>query len=152
MILLHQRQVLLHYNYLAVKEQNDMKKLEQIKKELIRFRINFAYKTVSDEASYQKLYDGMYECLSLDSLNSDIQDVIDRVTEYQDLSKEKGINKALALIAMFSIFSAFADGLALVDRLMAEPKLTCFHWTTVISIIFIIIIAGYIFIKNIFKK
>ena len=152
MILLHQRQVLLYYNYLAVKEQNHMKKLEKIKKELIRFRINFAYKTVSDEASYQKLYDGMYECLSLDNLNSDIQDVIDRVTEYQDFSNEKGMNRALALIGMFSIFSAFADGIAFADRLKAGIKFTGIYLVVLIIIIIVILFAAYIFIKNIFKK
>jgi hypothetical protein len=129
-----------------------MKKLEKIKKELIRFRINFAYKTVSDEASYQKLYDGMYECLSLDNLNSDIQDVIDRVTEYQDFSNEKGMNRALAVIGMFSIFSAFADGIAFADRLKAGIKFTEIYLVVLIIIIIVILFAAYIFIKNIFKK
>lgn len=152
MILLHQRQVLLYYNYLAVKEQNDMRKLERIKKELIRFRINFAYKTVSDEASYQKFYHGMYECLSLDSLNSDIQDVIDRVTEYQDFNNEKGMNRALALIAMFGIFSAFADGIGFADRVKEGIEFTSLHWISVIFIFVIIIFAAYTFIKSFFKK
>lgn len=152
MILIHQRQVLLYYNYLAVKEQNDMKELEKIKKELIRFRINFAYKTVSDEASYQKFYHGMYQCLSLESLNCDIQDVIDRVTEYQDFSNEKGMNRALALIAMFSIFSALADGIGFADRVKEGIEFTWLHWAALILIIIIIIFAAYIFIKNIFKK
>lgn len=152
MILLHQRQVLLHYNYLAVKEQNDMKKMKKIKKELMRFRINFAYKTVSDEVSYQRFYHGMYDCLSLDSLNLDIQDVIDRVTEYQDFTNEKGINRALALIAMFSIFSALADGIGFVDRVKNGEALTLFHWVAIGFVIAIIILAGYVFIKNIFKK
>lgn len=152
MILLHQRQVLLFYNYLAVKDQNSMKKLEAIKKELIRFRINFAYKTVSDEASYQRFYHGMYECLSLESLNSDIQDVIDRVTEYQDFSNEKSMNRVLALIAMFSIFSAFADGTGFADRMQEGIEPTGLHWATLIIIIIIMIFAAYTFIKNFFKK
>jgi len=152
MILLHQRQVLLYYNYLAVKEQNNMKRLEQIKKELIRFRINFAYKTVSDEASYQKFYHGMYECLSLESLNSDIQDVIDRITEYQDFANEKGMNRALALIAIFGIFSALADGIGFADTIMKGTSFTVLHWIIILLIIIIIIMACYTFIKNFFKK
>lgn len=152
MILLHQRQVLLHYNYLAVKEQNDMKKLEQIKKELIRFRINFAYKSVSDEASYQKFYHGMYQCLYLDSLNADIQDVIDRVTEYQDFSNEKGMNRALALIAMFGIFSALSDGIGFVDRIGQKIAFTALHWLIIAFIVVIIIFVCYTFIKTFFKK
>lgn len=152
MILLHQRQALLFYNYMAVKEQNSMKKLERIKKELIRFRINFEYKTVSDEASYQKFYHGMYECLSLESLNADIQDVIDRVTEYQDFSNEKSMNRVLALIAMFSIFSAFADGTGFADRVEQGIEPTWLHWATLIIIIIIMIFAGYTLIKNLFKK
>lgn len=152
MILLHQRQVLLHYNYLAVKEQNDMKKLEQIKKELIRFRINFAYKTVSDEASYQKFYHGMYQCLYLDSLNADIQDVIDRVTEYQDFANEKGMNRALALIAMFGIFSALSDGIGFVDRLSQGGPLGAVHWLVVVFILIIIVLVCYRFIKTFLRK
>lgn len=152
MILLHQRQVLLHYNYLAVKDQNDMKKLEQIKKELIRFWINFAYKTVSDEASYQKFYHGMYQCLYLDSLNSDIQDVIDRVTEYQDFANEKGMNRALALIAMFGIFSALSDGIGFADRIGQKIAFTALHWLIIAFIVVIIIFVCYTFIKTFFKK
>lgn len=152
MILLHQRQVLLYYNYLAVKDQNSMKKLEGIKKELIRFKINFAYKTVSDEASYQRFYDGMYECLSLESLNSDIQEVIDRVTEYQDFSNEKSMNRVLALIAMFSIFSAFADGTGFADRVKEGIEPTGLHWATLIIISVIMLYAIYTVIKNLFKR
>ena len=152
MILLHQRQALLFYNYIAVKSQKRMKKLERIKKELIRFRINFAYKTVSDESSYQRFYSGMYECLSLESLNSDIQDVIDRVTEYQDFSNEKSMNFVLALIAMFSIFSALADGIGFADRMKAGMGFTGIHWATLILIGFIIITVIFTIIRNLFKK
>lgn len=152
MILLHQRQVLLYYNYIAVKEQNNMKKLEHIKKELIRFRINFAYKTVSDEASYQKFYLGMYDCLSLESLNCDIQDVIDRVTEYQDFSNEKSMNRVLALIATFSIFSALADGIGFADNLKNGLELTWVHVLVLIFILIVLLIAAITYIKNLFKK
>lgn len=152
MILLHQRQVLLHYNYIAVKEQNSMKKLEYIKKELIRFRINFAYKTVSDEASYQRFYLGMYDCLSLESLNGDIQDVIDRVTEYQDFSNEKSMNRVLALIAMFSIFSALADGLGFAEILRNGLELTWIHVLVLVFILIVLLIAVITYIKKIFKR
>jgi len=152
MILLHQRQVLLYYNYLAVKEQNNMKKLEKIKKELIRFRINFAYKTVSDEASYQKFYHGMYDCLSLESLNSDIQDVIDRVTEYQDFTNEKSMNRGLTLITLFSIFSALADGIGFADRVKEGIVFTGLHWFSLIFIILVVVIVIITFIKNFFRK
>ncbi len=152
MILLHQRQVLLYYNYIAVKNQSRMKKLEKIKKELIRFRINFAYKTVSDETSYQRFYDGMYECLSLECLNSDIQDVIDRVTEYQDFSNEKSMNFVLALIAIFSVISAFADVIGFADRMKEGIEFTGFHWVAFISISVILIIAIFTILRRLFRK
>lgn len=152
MILLHQRQVLLYYNYIAVKNQNRMKKLEKIKKELIRFRINFAYKTVSDETSYQRFYDGMYECLSLECLNSDIQDVIDRVTEFQDFSNEKSMNFVLALIAIFSVISAFADAIGFADRLKGGIIFTGPHWIALILISFIMVTAIFTIIRRVFRK
>lgn len=152
MILLHQRQVLLYYNYIAVKNQNRMKKLEKIKKELIRFRINFAYKTVSDETSYQRFYNGMFECLSLECLNSDIQDVIDRVTEYQDFSNEKSMNFVLALIAIFSVISAFADAIGFADRMKEGIVFTAPHWVALIVISFIMMAAIFTILKRIFRK
>ncbi len=153
MILLHQRQALLFYNYMAVKNQKRMRVLNRIKKELIRFRIRFAYKTVSDEHSYQRFYNGMYECLSLDTLNSDIQDVIDRVTEDQDLSNEKRMNVTLALIAMFSVFSALADGIGFADRMMGSACFSALHWITFISVGFIVLVViGNTVIGKLFKK
>jgi uncharacterized membrane protein (DUF485 family) len=152
MILLHQRQVLLYYNYIAVKNQSRMKKMEKIKKELIRFRINFAYKAVSDETSYQRFYNGMYECLSLECLNSDIQDVIDRVTEYQDFSNEKSMNFVLALIAIFSVISAFADAIGFADRMMEGIVLSGPHWAAIISISVIMIAVIITIIKRVFRK
>ncbi len=148
MMLLHERHALLHYNYIAVIRQRKMKRLERLKRELISFRINFAYKVVSDEVSYQYFYDSLHNDFALDRLNADLQDVIDRVTEYQDTTHEKSMNSALGLIALFSIFSAFGDGISLIDRVNNNMGFTIYHWICIGLVILISLRAAYIFLRN----
>lgn len=62
------------------------------------------------------------------------------------------MNRVLALIAMFSIFSAFADGTGFADRVKEGIEPTGLHWATLIIIIIIMIFAIITVVKSLFKK
>lgn len=136
---LHEREILLRYNYDVVKNWNNPKKLVAMKKELIRFNMWFSYNMVSVEMSYQNFYECLYRALKLEKLENDVQEVVAKVDEYVSVNKERRLNGILTAIALLAIFSAFADGLGMVDRLYETSSLEAGH---IMVIIFNFLVIG----------
>lgn len=119
LILLHEREALFWYNAEAVSLWKNHRKLVAMRKNLVEFRICFAYNTVSEEMAYQNLYQNIYDCLNLTNLELDIQDVITQVDIYQQDQIDRRSNKILSLIAFLAVFSTINDLLDLVGKMRA---------------------------------
>lgn len=140
MLALHERELLLHYNYDAVKNWNNQRALCGMRKQLVEFNILFAYNIVSEEMAYQMLYEKLYDCFRLEKLENDIQDVIGKVDEYVTSTNDRKTNALLSMLTLLTIFSAFTDSLGLIDRLN-QAGLTYAH-LVVIGINIVIILIG----------
>lgn len=145
---LHEREILLKYNYDAVRNWNNPKKLMEMKEKLIRFNLWFSYNTVSVEMSYQNFYECLYKALKLEKLETDIQDVIVKVNEYVNAQREKKINGILTAIALLAVISAVTDGISLVDRVYDEMPFQTGHFVILAFIIVVIGCGIYCFLRR----
>lgn len=148
LLAIHEREILLKYNYDAVKNWSSSKQLTLMKEKLIKFNIWFSYNTVSIENSYQNFYECMYRALNLEKLEHDIQDVITQVNEAVSTSRERKINAILSSIAVLAVFSVFSDGIGFVDRLYDPAPLQAGHYTVIILIIAVICYGVFRFFRR----
>lgn len=95
----NQRHTLLSLMTDMVIFKNKPHKLLQIQKKLNDFKLAESFKTVSNEYSYQNIYEQMYNILDIDELMSDISDISTHAEE----QKEKNIEK------LFKIFTIAAS-------------------------------------------
>ncbi len=140
LFLLHERQALFYFNSILSAPQKKYD-IIRMKKILIEFRIKYSYKVISDEASYQNFYSLLYKAFSLDELNVDIQDIIDRGSEHQKNIHENSTNTALAVLALFGIFSALDSSFAFVDRFSMDEPFTWAH-AVVSALIFLTVLIS----------
>lgn len=142
LLVLHEREILLWYNYQIVKNWDNPKKLVVLREELVQFKLWFSYNTVSIEMSYQNFYECLYKAFKLEKLENDVQDVIDKVNEYASATKDRKINSVLAVVTVLAVVSVFGDALGLIDRFY-NPVEYPFKLPHLVTIILIsIIIAG----------
>ena len=95
----NQRHTLLSLMTDMVIFKNQSRKLLQIQKKLNDFKLTESFKTVSNEYSYQNIYEQMYMILDIDNLMADISDISTHAEE----QKEKNIEK------LFKIFTIAAS-------------------------------------------
>ena len=141
LIAMNEREIMLHYNYEAVRNWNNAKQLVEMRKKLVRFDIMFAYNTVSEEPAYQRFYESIYQVLRLNFLEKDIQEVVEKVDEYTSSSRERRVNVILGAIAVLSVFSAASDGLSFIDRVLGvDAPLGPMHYVFLGGIAAVVII------------
>ncbi len=94
----NQRHTLLYFMTDAVNNQKRPGKLIKAQRKLNDFKLAESFKVVSNEYSYQNIYDKMYAILDIDKLTEDISDVSANASE----QKNKNIER------LFSIFTVIA--------------------------------------------
>lgn len=141
LLVLHEREILLWYNYQIVQNWDCPQKLIVLREELIQFKLWFSYNTVSIEMAYQNFYECLYKAFKLEKLENDVEDVIDKVHEFVTSKKDRKLNGMLAVVTVLAVVSVFGDTLGLIDRFyMPEYP---FRFPHVIAIIFLgVVIAG----------
>lgn len=102
---LHEREILLWYNYQVVSNWNAGGKLIKYRDELIRFNMWFSYNTVSCEMAYQNFYECLYKVLKLENLERDVQEVVAKVSEYESGIKDDRMNIFLSIITIVTTVS-----------------------------------------------
>lgn len=116
LLVLHEREILLWYNYQIVQNWNRPKKLVVLREELIQFKLWFSYNTVSIEMSYQNFYECLYKAFKLERLENDVEEVIDKVNEFATSKKDGKLNGVLSVVTVLAVVSVFGDALGLIDR------------------------------------
>lgn len=128
---LHEREVLLQYNYAAVKNQNDVKALIGMKEKLLKLDILYTFKTVSIEKAYQIFYEKLSEEFILEELRADIKDVVDSVENHVNNRKDRKTNIILTALSVLAVFSVLTDGVSFVDRLLSGDPMGALQWGVV---------------------
>lgn len=135
MLALHERELLLKDNYLAVKYRNDAKQLIAMKKHLLTMDILYSFNTVSIEALYQKFYSNLIEIFNLDTLRSDIRNVIGNVESHVNDQKDRKVNVLLTTLSFLAIFSILTDGISFADRIDTGTPFGTMQWSVIVLVV-----------------
>lgn len=146
-LLLHERELLLRYNHLAVKNKSQTRKFIGMKKNLLQLEILYTYNTVSTEASYQKFFNNLEDAFNISKLEDDIHEVIENVEAYVKDRKDRRTNTLLTAISVLAVFSVLTDGIALADRIQSGAPFGVFQWM-VIAIVAIFISVAIIMLRR----
>ena len=145
--LIHEREILLLYNYQAVKNRDNSKKLIGMKNDLLRLQIQYTYNTVSTEAAYQKFYMNLAEEFNISSLEEDIRGVVENVENYVNDNKDRKTNTLLTAISVLAVFSVLTDGVAFADRIQDGGTFGILQWS-VICIVGLFILISILLLKK----
>ena len=148
LLALHEREILLRYNYLAVKYSKKPKLMAKLKSKLIHVNVLFAYNTVSTEKVYQNFYAAIFEEMNLDNLETDINEVIHEADDYINEIKDKKINAILSAVALLAVISVFTDGMGLADRIASGEPFLVVHFGILALIVSTIIASIIAFFKK----
>lgn len=146
-LLAHEREILLLYNYQAVKNRENPKKLIGMKKNLLRLQIQYTYNTVSTEAAYQKFYMNLSEEFNISSLEEDIRGVVENVESHVNDKKDRKTNTLLTAISVLAVFSVLTDGIAFADRIQEGAVFGALQWG-VIGIVALFILIAVLILKK----
>lgn len=145
---LHEREILLKDNYLAVKYRNNHKKLIAMKDQLLMMDIVYSFNTVSIESSYQRFYSNICDVFNLEALRSDIRNVVENVESHVNDQNDQKINAVLTAISLLAIFSALTDGIGFADRIEGGAPFGYLQWGIIAMIAISITVAIIIFRKK----
>ena len=145
---LHEREILLKDNYLAVKYRNNHKKLIDMKDQLLMMDIVYSFNTVSIESSYQRFYSNICDVFNLEALRSDIRNVVENVESHVNDQNDQKINAVLTAISLLAILSAFTDGIGFADRIEGGAPFGYLQWGIIAMIAISITVAIIIFRKK----
>ncbi|MBQ9748283.1 MAG: hypothetical protein IJV98_05810 [Clostridia bacterium] len=96
---LHQKYALYHFlNEIA--ENNDINNLKKIQGKIIFFNTKYRFNIISEEESYQRPYEMFCDVLRLQKQFDDIDDEVERISEYHETNSEKNTNLAMTIISV----------------------------------------------------
>lgn len=149
LLVLHEREILLWYNYQIVHNWDNPRKLVVLREELVQFNLWFSYNTVSIEMAYQNFYECLYKAFKLEKLEKDVQEVIDKVNEYVSAKKDRKINGVLTVVTLLAVVSVFGDALGLIDRFYVTGyPFELPHLIAIIVICVVIASSLFLFLKG----
>ena len=148
LLAIHEREILLHYNYLAVKYCTNPKKLAQLKSKLVYIDVLFSYNTVSTEKGYQQYYLALFDEMSLANLEADINEVIREADDFANQQNDKKENALLSSIAILSVLSVLTDAVELADRVYSGEPFGLIHLGILVFVILGIIIGAFTLLKK----
>lgn len=116
-LLLHQKYMLyLLQTQIGVGMRNDLKTLEDYRRQLYEFETDFVFSCVTEVEQYQRLYQHMTEAFSLKTMFEDVREPLISLREIRQEEEEKmraknegRLSIALALLSLLGLFSAAPD-------------------------------------------
>ena len=108
---LHQKYALYHFlNEIA--QKNDMRNLRKTQKKIVLFNTKYRFRIVSEEIDYQRHYEQFCELIGLDKQFDDIDDEIERISDYHETvgsAKNNASMTIIALVCTLSVLQEFYD-------------------------------------------
>ena len=132
-LLLHQKYEL--YNLLTrigVGRYNDLKKLEEYRKELFEFETDFVFSRITEVPQYQVLYNKISAAFALKDMYTDVREPLVSLSEERRQESDKKqkaqderTNKSLAILSVITLVSTFTDMYSLLGGYLAKlPEAT----------------------------
>ncbi len=107
--------LVLHQKYSMYQYMNDIANkstlgnLREFQKKIMVFNTKYRFSIVSEEASYQKLYEIMCDVKGLEREFKDIDEEIERISEYHESKANKNTTRAMTIISILCAVSAIKD-------------------------------------------
>ncbi len=114
----NQRHTLLYFMTDAVKDKKKSGKLIKAQRKLNDFKLAESFKVVSNEYSYQNIYEKMYEILDIDKLAEDISDVSANASE----QKNKNIERLFSIFTVIAAIETFYNIFGVLVPLIADAR------------------------------
>jgi len=107
-LVLHQKYAL--YQYMNdVANKNTLGNLREFQKKIMLFNTKYRFSIISEESSYQHLYEKTCEEKGLENEFNDIDDEIARISEYHESKAEKNNTVAMTILSILCLISAIRD-------------------------------------------
>lgn len=137
----HEREILLKYNYDAVNNRMKPNRLISMRHKLIDLDLHYTYNTISTELSYQRFYTNISSIFNISCLEQDIKNVIETVESHVNERKDRKTNTLLTAISVLAVFSVLTDGIAFVDRIQDGNPFGILQWMIILIVGIFIFIA-----------
>lgn len=141
----HEREVLLGYSSEIVGCYNDEKRMFKLKDQMMRFNVLFGFNLASQEMAYQKFYENLYKAFRLEMLEKETQEILGKLTEFQEKKRKARTGKILGIISVVSLFSAikiFAEFIRLIPNIGEVLS-----YVIAASIVIVAIFVGYVGVR-----
>lgn len=145
LLVAHEREILLKYNFNAVQNRKNPKALVKMKKDLLKLQILYTYNTVSTESVYQRFYDNLAQKFNISSLEADIRDVVENVESHVNDKKDRKVNTILTALSILAVFSVLIDGISFADRIESGDSFGALQWGIVGVVVVVIFVAIILF-------
>ncbi len=121
LLLLNQKFTAVEYiNKVSMACAEDLKKIEEMNREIIKLKTVFSFNVISDDRIFQNVYSKMYSVLEIERLLADVIENEGQLEILQNSSSAKAdklSSKFLFAISMLSLFSALIDASSYFDRI-----------------------------------
>lgn len=108
MLILNQKYTL--YQYMNdIAENSSFGNLRDFRKKIMEFNTKYRFSIISEEASYQKLYEIAGNIKGLQREFDDIDEEIERIADYHESKNDKNTSKAMTIISILCAVSAIKD-------------------------------------------
>lgn len=159
-LLLHQKYVLyLFLTRVNTAAKNNLQAMEDYRRQLYEFEMNYIFTHVTEVPQYQELYSRISQSFSLVQLFQDVQsplvslsEVRQEAIENQQKERDKSVNHALLLLSVLSFFSALIDSSDFVRSVLGPFLGPC--WTQVVecAVLAIIFVTGFFIVRYLWRS
>ena len=112
---LHQKYALYHFlNEIA--KNNAVSSLKKTQEKIVFFNTKYRFSIISEETSYQKPYEMFCEILGLEKQFADIDDEIERISEYHEAISNKNNTKSMTIISILCAIATLKEFYDLVKE------------------------------------
>lgn len=118
LMLLFQRYTLLYYIDRVIKSHNDCNMLEKIYNEVLTFKQCLSFNIVSNEFTYQNIYNEMIKVLNINELFADINDLSEKVMS----QTEKRQRSSIEILSTCFMILGVVDIIPLLVAVIDEPS------------------------------
>lgn len=124
--------LVLHQKYFLYQCMNDIAEksssgtLKKFQKDIMNFNTKYRFGKISEESSHQTLYETMCRVKELDDSFKDIDEKVNRIEQHRELTSDKNTSKAMTIISILCVLSAFKDLFELISQNHTEYNFAAF--------------------------
>lgn len=149
--------IALHLKYALYRYMNEIAEtasagiLNKSRKKIMELNTKYRFSIISDETSYQRLYEMMCESRKLDSEFNDIDGEVERISEFYETEGQNNTTRAMTFLSIVCGFSLAVDTCELVMGAEADISFALKIFLPVLAATLLLIIPTRK-IKNLLKK